>query len=75
MSGESMMKVGLVRELKRITDEYWNKKHESGVGTFNMAADVFEAESDGSSRPSTISQITSQQVNIGFKGGRLQLRR
>jgi len=75
MSGESMMKVGLVRELKRITDEYWNTKHDSGVRTFNMSADVFDAGSDDSSRPSTISQITSQQVNIGFKGGRLQLRR
>ena len=75
MSGESMMKVSLVRELKRITEEYWNTKQEMGVRTFNMSANVFETESDASSRPSTISQVTSQQVNIGFKGGRLQLRR
>lgn len=75
MSGESIMKVGLVRELKRITEEYWNTKQDMSVRTFNMSANVFETESDASSRPSTISQITSQQVNIGFKGGRLQLRR
>jgi len=75
MSGESMMKVGLVRELKRITEEYWNTQRETGERTFDMSANVFESESDDSSRPSSMSHITSQQVNIGLKGGRLQLRR
>ena len=75
MSGDSMMKVGLVRELKKITEEYWNTKQETGVRTFNMSADVFEHASDESSRPSTMSHIISRQVNIGFKGGKLQLKR
>ena len=78
MSGDSMIKLGLVRELKKITEEYWNQQVESGTALFNMSANVVEfvdEGSAGSSPPGMLGHAAVHGIQIGLRGGRLQLRR
>ena len=80
MSGDSLMKLGSVRELRRINDEYWNLKEEGGTSSFRMDANVFEFVDES---PSTrkimtaggLAEISSHGLQIGLRGGRFQLRR
>jgi hypothetical protein len=75
MSGDSMIKVGLVRELKRITEEYWNKKTDTSTSSFNMNSNVLDLIADGAPTSGTLSSVVTRPMNIGFRGGRFQLRR
>lgn len=75
MSGDSMIKVGLVKELRRITQEYWNNKTDMSTSSFNMKANVLELIADDTSSKASLSSVVTQPMNIGFKGGRFQLRR
>ena len=75
MSGESMMKVGLVRELRRITQEYWNQKTDTSTSSFNMNASVIDLIADDTPPARGLSGVFAAPINIGFRGGRFQLRR
>ena len=80
MSGEGFMRAAEVRELKKITEEYWNRKSDESTKTFNMDADVLEFIDENSStrqimRPGgTLAEVASNSFGISFKGGRFQLR-
>lgn len=81
MSGEGMMKVGQVREMQRINNDYWNRKVEDSTTSFQMGANVVDSIDETPAlrhimRPNgTLGEISSKQVSIGLKGGRFQLRR
>jgi hypothetical protein len=75
MSGDSMIKVGLVKELRKITQEYWNNKTDMDTSSFNMKANVIELIADDTSSKAILSSMVTQPMNIGFRGGRFQLRR
>ena len=75
MSGDSLIKVGLVKELRKITEEYWNKKTDTSTASFNMNANVLDFIADGAPTSGTVSSIVTQTMNIGLRGGRFQLRR
>ena len=79
MSGESFMRMGQVREMRRITDEYWNSKSDESTSSFNMAADVLalinEHGAGGPAKaPGSLSYAASNQISIGFRGGKLRLK-
>lgn len=75
MSGDSMIKVGLVKELRRITQEYWDQKTDMDTSSFNMNANVLQLVTDDTPSKPGLSSVISQPMNIGFRGGRFQLRR
>jgi hypothetical protein len=75
MSGDSLIKVGLAKELRKITDEYWNKKTDTSTSSFNMNANVLDLIADGASTSGTLSSVVTRPMNIGLRGGRFQLRR
>jgi hypothetical protein len=81
MSGDGFMHAGEVREMKRITEEYWNKKTDESTTSFQMEANVLEFIDENSSTRTimnsrgSLSEVVNQSFNIGFKGGRFQLRR
>ena len=81
MSGESLLKVGMVKELQRINNDYWNRKSDDSVGSFYMAANVLELVDENPAmrsimRPNgSLTQVTSKSFSLGFKGGRFQLKR
>jgi hypothetical protein len=81
MSGEGFMHASEVREMKRITEEYWNTKKEESTSSFHMEANVLEFIDDASSTRTimtprgSLSEVVSSSLSIGFKGGRFQLRK
>jgi hypothetical protein len=81
MSGDSMMKVGYVRELRKINNEYWNRRTDESTKTFRFSEDVIEGVDETPAtrsimRPNgTLAQVSSKSFSIGLKGGRFQLRR
>lgn len=48
MGGDSMIKAGYGREMRRINDTYWNSKLTTDTSTFDLNADVLERISDSS---------------------------
>ena len=80
MSGDSMVKVGYAKNMRRINETYWNSKLTTDTSNFDMSADVLERINDepstvrfmfGGNRPVTME--TGSFPNIGFRGGRLRL--
>jgi hypothetical protein len=75
MTGDSMMKVGLVKELRKITQEYWNQKTETSTSSFDMSANVLELIADNTPPANSLSSVITRPMNITLKGGRFQLKR
>ena len=82
MSGDSMVKAGYGRELRRINDTYWNSKIATDTSTFDMNANVLEFINENSSSmrlmlggSNNVSSVMSTDYipKIGFRGGRLRL--
>ena len=79
MSGEGFMHLGEVREMRRITEEYWNPKTDDSTATFDMSADVLESVDETPGQRTlmtgrgTLATVASTGVNIGFKTGRFRL--
>jgi len=80
MTGDGMMHMGETRNLKRITEEYWNQKTDDSTRTFDMNANV-NAYIDET--PSTrnimtfnggLSTMSSKLTYIGLREGRFRLR-
>lgn len=82
MGGDSMIKAGYGREMRRINDTYWNSKITTDTSKFDMNANVLEFISENAtsmrlllggsnSRPSVLS--TENIPRVGFRGGRLRL--
>ena len=76
--GDSMIRLSQVRELIKITNEYWSQKQDTGTGTFNFSAQVVEQIDD--SQPGIVlsgglSFATSKNVQVSLRGGRFQLKR
>ena len=81
MSGEGFMHLAQVRELRRITEEYWNRKTDESTGSFDMNAAVLDFIDEtpanrtlltGHARLATVSATST---TIGLKGGRFRLNR
>jgi hypothetical protein len=81
MSGDGFMHAAEVREMKKITEEYWNRKTDESTTSFRMDKDVLEFIDENSSTRSimtsrgTLSDVASSILSIGLRGGRFQLRR
>lgn len=80
MGGDGMIHAGEVREMKRITEEYWNQLTDESTDTFDMNADVLlyidetpQTRKLMSSKGNIIN-VPTNHVNVGFRGGRLRLR-
>ncbi len=81
LSGDSMMKLTLVREMRKITNDYWNRIVDESTESFEMDANVLELINESpSTRPimtssGTLSTIsTSPSLRVGLQGGRFRLR-
>lgn len=79
MSGESFMRLSQVQELRRITEEYWNKKTDESTSTFDNTQNVLELINDtgagGPSKvPGGIAYSPGNTMSIGFRGGKLRLK-
>jgi hypothetical protein len=74
MTGDSLIKVGLVKELRKITEEYWNKKTDTSTASFDMNANVLDFIADDAPPPRSLSSVVTQPMNIGLRGGRFRLR-
>ena len=81
LSGDSMIKIASVREMRKIMNEYWNTLPDTGTATFRMDADVLDYINESPSTRqimtsggslSTIS--TSPAMRVGLQGGRFRLR-
>lgn len=79
MSGEGYMHLSEVREMKRITEEYWNKKTEESISSFQMDANVLEFIDENSITRSimtsrgSLAEVASQSLTVGLRGGRFRL--
>lgn len=79
MSGEGFMRLNEVRELRRITEEYWNRNIDESTATFDMSANVLDFINETPGQQSlmtgrgTLATVTSTGINVGFKGGRFRL--
>jgi len=80
MTGDGMMHMGEARQLKRITEEYWNQKTDESTSTFDMSASV---DTSIDETPSTrqimtssggMSIMPSRLTGVGLKEGRFRLR-
>ena len=81
LSGDSMMKIASVREMRKIMNEYWNTLTDTGTATFRMDADVLDYINES---PSTRQIMTSggslstisasPAMRVGLQGGRFRLR-
>ena len=81
LTGDSMMKIQIVRELRKITAEYWNKLGDDSTSSFNFDANVLEYINE---MPSTRRVMTSSgslaaistapSVRLGLSGGRFRLK-
>ena len=80
MTGDGMIHAGEVREMKRITEEYWNRLTDESTATFDMNADVLAVIDETPQTRQIMSSaggllnVPTAQVNVGFRGGRLRLR-
>lgn len=80
MTGDGMMHMGEVREMRRITEEYWNRMNSESTSTFDMNADVLALINETPPTRSIMSSrgylmtVQTQNINVGFRGGRLRLR-
>jgi hypothetical protein len=80
MGGDSMIHMGEVREMKRITEEYWNSMTGESMATFDTNADVLELIDDTPQSRSlmtargTLATVPTSGANIGFRGGRFRLK-
>lgn len=80
MSGDGMIHIGEAREMKRITDEYWNHLTDESTATFDMNADVlaFIDETPQSrqimSAGGFLLSVPTAQKTVGFRGGRFRLK-
>lgn len=81
LSGDSMMHLGEVRELKKIMNEYWNLKTDISTATFNMTANVLDyIDETPAYRPimthaGTLAMMQSTPMSFGLQGGRFRIRR
>lgn len=80
MTGDGMMHMGETRQLKRITEEYWNQKTDESTSTFDMTADVDTSIDETSSSrrimspTGGVSIMPSKLTNVGLKSGRFRLK-
>ena len=80
MSGDSMMMLGHVRELKQINENYWNLR-DSNLNSFVILAesDVLTRIPEDPARTNVGGNIPNfaivPNIRIGFQGGRLKLTR
>ena len=81
MSGEGFMHLAQVREMRRITEEYWNQKTSESTATFDMNAAVLEfideipANRSLMTGHARLATVSTTNTNIGLKGGRFRLNR
>jgi hypothetical protein len=80
MTGDGMMHMGETRQMKRITEEYWNQKTDASTRTFDMTANV-NAYIDETPPTRSImrssgalSTIPSKLTGVGLREGRFRLR-
>ena len=76
--GDSMIRLTQVRELIKITNEYWSIKQETGVQSFNLSAQVVEQLDDSHAESvlsGGLSFAISNNVKVSLRGGRFQLKR
>jgi hypothetical protein len=80
MTGDGMMHMGETRNLKRITEEYWNHKTDDSTRTFDMSANV-NAYIDETpptrnimSSNGALSIMSSKLAAIGLREGRFRLK-
>ena len=79
-SGEGMMRIAEVRELRKIMNEYWNTKTDESAATFNKSVSVLDLIDDTPEFRSiltpagSLAKVSSQSMQIGFKGGRFRIR-
>jgi hypothetical protein len=80
MTGDGMIHMGESRELKRITEEYWNRMTDERIDTFDMDADVLAFIDETPATRSLMGlsgkpiSIATNYSNIGFRGGRFRLK-
>lgn len=81
LSGDNMMKIASVREMRKIMNEYWNTLTDTGTATFRMDADVLDYINESPSTRQimtsggTLSTISaSPAMRVGLQGGRFRLR-
>ena len=75
------MKIALVREMRKIMNEYWNRFVDENTASFRMDANVLELINEApSTRPimtsaGTLATITSSPaLRVGLQGGRFRLK-
>jgi hypothetical protein len=80
MTGDGMMHMGETRQMKMITEEYWNQKTDDSTRTFDMSANV-NAYIDETPRTRDImtssgalSVVPSKLMGIGLREGRFRLK-
>jgi hypothetical protein len=80
MTGDGMMHMGETRQMKRITDEYWNHKTDDSTQTFDLSANV-NAYIDETPRTrnvmnssGSVSVMPSKLTSVGLREGRFRLR-
>jgi len=80
LSGEGMMRIAEVRELRRIMNEYWNTKTDESTATFKKSANVLDLIDETPEFRSimtpagSLAQVSSQSMKIGLQGGRFRIR-
>ena len=81
MSGEGFMHLAQVREMRRITEEYWNRKTDDSTAIFDMNATMLDFIDETPANQSlltghgTLVTVATTGTNIGLKGGRFRLTR
>jgi len=82
MGGDSLIKAGYGRDMRRINDTYWNSKITTDTSKFNMDADVLETISDSSTGMDFMIGHTRGRIpvdenipRISIRGGRFRLSR
>lgn len=78
LSGEGMMKLSMVRELRKINEEYWNMKDDSSTSSFDLSANTLAFINEDPNRrnvltSSGLSPIPGHNFRIGLRGGRFRL--
>jgi hypothetical protein len=80
MTGDGMVHMGETRNLKRITEEYWNHKTDESTYTFDMTADVDTSIDETPptrnimTSKGTLSVVSSKLTGVGLREGRFRLR-
>jgi hypothetical protein len=80
MTGEGMMHMGEVRELKKIMNEYWNPKTDISTATFDFNANVLDFIDETPShrsvmtRTGAISMVPNKPISGALQGGRFRIR-